>query len=104
MDIALTMLVLGVVFFIGAICLVMLCYGDIATLIAPMTRDFWGAKHLPENYGVTFSIFGVSTLIGAPMIAAILENTGGYEMAFFVGLVMEVIGLAAAVVLWRRMK
>ena len=90
--------------FIGAICLVMLCYGGIATLIAPMTRDFWGAKHLSENYGVTFSIFGVSTLIGAPMIAAILESTGGYEMAFFVGLVMEVVGLASAIVLLKKAK
>lgn len=92
------------VIFIGAICLVMLCYGGIATLIAPMTSDFWGAKYITENYGITFSIFGMSTLVGAPLIAAVLERTGEYSLAYVAGLALSVLGLVSALILLKNVK
>ena len=90
------------VIFIGALCLVMLCYGGIATLIAPMTADFWGAKYITENYGITFSIFGMSTLVGAPLIAGILENTGSYSLAYVAGLALSIMGLVSALILLKK--
>ena len=92
------------VIFIGAICLVMLCYGGIATLIAPMTSDFWGAKYITENYGITFSIFGMSTLVGAPLIAAVLERTGEYSLAYVAGLALSILGLVSALILLKKVK
>ena len=76
----------------------------LAALLTPITLDFWGAKHITENYGVTFSIFGVSTIIGAPMIAAILEKTGGYNLAFAIGAILSLIGLMLALILFIKVK
>lgn len=92
------------ILFIGAIMVALLCYGGLAALLAPITLDFWGAKHITENYGVTFSIFGVSTIIGAPMIAAILEKTGGYNLAFAIGAILSLIGLMLALILFIKVK
>ncbi|MBR6529685.1 MAG: OFA family MFS transporter [Firmicutes bacterium] len=92
------------ILFIGAIMVALLCYGGLAALLTPITLDFWGAKHITENYGVTFSIFGVSTIIGAPMIAAILEKTGGYNLAFAIGGVLSLIGLMLALILFIKVK
>lgn len=90
--------------FIGAIMMALLCYGGLAALLTPITSDFWGAKYITENYGVTFSIFGVSTIIGAPMIALILEKTGSYSPAFAVGFVLSVVGLILATMLHIKVK
>ena len=90
--------------FIGAIMTALLCYGGLAALLAPITSDFWGAKYITENYGITFSIFGVSTIIGAPMIAMVLEKTGSYSPAFAVGLVLSIIGLALTILLHRKVQ
>ena len=84
--------------------LAMVCYGGIATLIVPMTSDFWGAKYITENYGVTYSIFAVSTIIGAPLIAKILEMTGEYKAAFLVGLVMALIGITVTLILNKKVR
>ena len=92
------------VIFVGAMFLAMVCYGGIATLIVPMTSDFWGAKYITENYGVTYSIFAVSTIIGAPLIAKILEMTGEYKAAFLVGLVMALIGIAVTLILNKKVR
>ena len=92
------------ILFIGAIMVALLCYGGLAALLTPITLDFWGAKHITENYGVTFSIFGVSTIIGAPMIAAILEKTGGYNLAFAIGSILSLIGLMLALILFLKVK
>ena len=92
------------ILFIGAIMVALLCYGGLAALLTPITLDFWGAKHITENYGVTFSIFGVSTIIGAPMIAAILERTGGYNLAFAIGVILSLIGLMLALILFIKVK
>ena len=92
------------ILFIGAIMVALLCYGGLAALLTPITLDFWGAKHITENYGVTFSIFGVSTIIGAPMIAAILEKTGGYNLAFAIGAILSLIGLMLALILFIKVK
>lgn len=88
--------------FVVAVMTALLCYGGLATLLAPITSDFYGAKYITENYGVTFSIFGISTLIGAPMIAMILEKTGGYEIAFLICLALALLGLILAITLLKK--
>ncbi len=90
--------------FVGALMTAMLCFGGIATLVAPVTADFWGTKYITENYGITFSVFGISALIGAPMIAAILEKSGAYDMAFSAGMIMSAIGLILAVTLFFKVR
>ncbi len=90
--------------FILAVMTALLCYGGLATLLAPITSDFYGVKYITENYGVTFSIFGVSTLIGAPLIAKILEKTGGYELAFLICFILSLVGLAISAILLKKVE
>ena len=92
------------IMFIVAVMTALLCYGGLATLLTPITADFYGAKYITENYGVTFSIFGVSTLIGAPLIATILEKTGGYELAFLICLALSLVGLTLAIILLKKVE
>ena len=90
------------IIFIFALMMAMLCFGGIATLVAPVTADFWGTRYITENYGITFSVFGMSSLIGAPFIAAVQEKTGSYDMAFMAGFIMAMAGLVLAVIMLRR--
>lgn len=92
------------VIFVGALMVAMLCYGGIATLVAPITADFWGTKYITENYGITFSVFGMSSLVGAPLIATVLEKTGRYDGAFLAGFLMSAVGLILAVTLMLQVK
>lgn len=88
--------------FVAALMTAMLCFGGIATLVAPMTSDLWGTKYITENYGITFSVFGIASLVGAPLIARVLETTGKYDMAFLAGFCMTATGLALALLLLKR--
>ena len=79
--------------YIGALMLCTLCYGGVSSLVAPVTGDLFGTKYVTENYGITFSVFGVSSIIGAPLIAAVKEASGGYEGSFLFGFILCIIGL-----------
>lgn len=85
--------------FVAALMLATFCFGGIASLVAPITSDFWGAKYISENYGITFSVFGISSLIGAPLIANIFEKTGTFHLAFLAGLGMSLLGLLLSLIL-----
>lgn len=86
------------VFIIGLM-ICTLCFGGIASLVAPITSDLFGSKYLTENYGLTFTVFGVSSMIGAPIIAFLKEYSGGYSGAFIFGLVLSLVGLVLSIIL-----
>ena len=61
--------------------------------MAPLTSNLFGAKYITENYGIVFTVYGISSLIATPLAAKILENTGVYDTAFLVGLGFAAVGL-----------
>ena len=79
--------------FVASMVLVMFCYGGLASLMAPLTSNLFGAKYITENYGIVFTVYGISSLIATPLAAKILENTGVYDTAFLVGLGFAAVGL-----------
>jgi len=79
--------------FVASMVLVMFCYGGLASLMAPLTSNLFGAKYITENYGIVFTVYGISSLIATPLAAKILETTGVYDMAFLVGLGFAAVGL-----------
>ena len=79
--------------YVLALMLCTMCYGGVASLVAPVTGDLFGTKYITENYGITFSVYGIAGIIGAPLIAFIKEASGGYEGSFLFGFVLCVIGL-----------
>jgi OFA family oxalate/formate antiporter-like MFS transporter len=84
--------------FLGAIIMIELCYGGYISLIAPITAEAFGAKHLGVNYGIMFISFAIGGVIG-PRVAAIIKeaNNGSYRQAFFIALVLCITGLIIAV-------
>ncbi len=85
--------------FLAAIIMIELCYGGYISLIAPITADSFGTKHLGINYGIMFIAFALGGVIG-PRAAAILKeaNNGSYQQAFFVGMILCIIGLGFAII------
>lgn len=90
--------------FVLALMAAMFCYGGIASLVAPITSDLFGARYITENYGITFTVYGVSSLIGPPVIAMVVERTESYHQAFVFGLMLSIFGLALAVLIAARVR
>ena len=63
-------------------------------ILARQRQEFnlFGAKYITENYGIVFTVYGISSLIATPLAAKILENTGVYDGAFLVGLGFAAVG------------
>lgn len=79
------------------------CYGGVACLVAPTTEELFGGRHISENYSVTYSAFGLSSLIGPVLISMIREQTGEYTMGFLLAAGMAVVGLVCAAAIRAQM-
>ena len=80
------------------------CYGGVACLVAPTTEELFGGRHISENYSVTYSAFGLSSLIGPVLISMVREQTGEYTMGFILAAGMAVVGLLCAVAIRAQMR
>lgn len=71
-----------------------LCYGGFMSMIASLTADSFGAKHLPINFGIMFLAYGVAAFIG-PRLAATIQaaNNGDYSQAFLIAGAFSVLGI-----------
>ena len=82
------------VLFVTAMASVGLCYGGFISLIAPVTADAFGQKHLGTNFGIMFLAIAVAAYLG-PMLAAVVKeaNNGDYTPAFVIGVYINIAGL-----------
>jgi len=80
--------------FVTAMSAVGLCYGGFLSLIAPVTADAFGSKHLGINFGIMFLTIAVAAYIG-PLLAAVVKeaNNGDYTKAFIIGAFINIAGL-----------
>lgn len=80
--------------FVGMILLIGLCYGGFAALMAPLTADTFGFKHLTENYGFMYFAYGIGGLLG-PRLAALAKdlNNGVYTWAFIIAALLSILGI-----------
>ena len=88
--------------FTAALLGVILCYGGLACLIAPLTAELFGHRHVTDNYSVMFCVFGCSSLVGPPLISAIRDATGAYTIAYVCSVVFSLLGLGMSLVLFHR--
>ncbi len=82
------------------------CFGGFATLLTPMTADFFGFKNLTVNFGFMYIAFAVASLIGPRLATSLVKVTGegeqavySYSQAYIVGAVLSVVGVVLAVVI-----
>jgi OFA family oxalate/formate antiporter-like MFS transporter len=83
-----------VLLFVAMILAIGLCYGGFAALMAPLTADTFGIKHLSENYGFMYFAYGIGGVLG-PRLAAIARdlNQGDYTWAFVIAAILSIIGI-----------
>lgn len=85
--------------FIAILLCTTFCFGGAACLVAPTTEELFGGKHISENYSVTYSAFGLSSLIGPVLISGIRESTGTYDLGFLLAAGMAAAGLLVTLVI-----
>lgn len=69
-------------------------YGGFASIITPITGDIFGQKHITENYGAMYVVFGLAGLIG-PRLAIYFKtiNNGSYSNAFLFTSLLSFVGI-----------
>ena len=78
------------------------CFGGLATLLTPMTADFFGYKNLTVNFGFMYIAFAVAALIGPRLATSMVSVTDGvtsYKMAYIIGAVISIVAAVLAFVL-----
>jgi OFA family oxalate/formate antiporter-like MFS transporter len=71
------------------------CYGTQLSVNGSAASDFWGTKNAGLNYGMLFTAWGVSGVIGPMVGAKLLQTSGGYKTPFYTAAVLAVIALVA---------
>jgi len=67
-------------------------YGSSLALFPAATGDFFGLKHLSENYSLIFISWGVSGLVFPSIGSYIVDSTGGYGLALIISSILSVLG------------
>ncbi|MGN0733871.1 MAG: OFA family MFS transporter [Emergencia sp.] len=98
-------LISGGVLVVAFLALTASCFGGFATLLTPMTADFFGYKNLTVNFGFMYIAFAIASLIG-PRLATSLVSVNGdvysYSQAYIIGAALSVVGLVCAFILKKR--
>ncbi len=82
------------VFLLALLCVPM-CYGSYASILSPINVETFGTKAAPMNFNMLFLGFGVSAVIGPPIVTFVRTSSGGFQGAFYYGIAFG----SAAVVL-----
>ncbi len=85
------------VFLVALLCIPM-CYGSYAAMLSPINVETFGTKSTAMNFNCLFLSFGISALIGPPIVASIKASSGGYHGAFNYGIGFGVAALVLGIV------
>lgn len=82
-----------------------LCYGGFMSMIASITADVFGAKHLPINFGIMFLAYGIAAFVG-PRMAAVVKmiNNGDYSLAFMIATAFCGVGLLLNLIAMKKIQ
>lgn len=69
------------------------CYGAMFGIIPATTSDLFGLKYFGANYGILFTAWGLSGVIGPMSAARILDTTGTYHTAYLLAAVLLVLSI-----------
>ncbi len=86
------------------VCYVLLCYGGGFGTMPSFILDVFGAKRMPQAYGVILTAWSAAGIVGPQIVAGLKnryhENAGGY--AFFVCAGFLAVGLMLSLVMRKR--
>jgi len=68
-------------------------FGGFLAVMPALSTYFFGAKHLGTNYGVLFTGYGSGAIVALFAIGWIKDSAGSFVPAFYIGIVLSVLGL-----------
>ncbi|MFS0688794.1 OFA family MFS transporter [Sporosarcina sp. 179-K 8C2 HS] len=71
-------------------------YGSILALFPSTAADFYGMKNFGANYGVLYTAWGISGLIGPIIAGFVVDKTGSYDGAYMISAILLVVALGIA--------
>jgi MFS transporter, OFA family, oxalate/formate antiporter len=76
-----------------AVFVVYWCYGSQLSVNGAAAADFWGTKNAGVNYGMLFTAFGVSGIIGPRIGGVLFDRYHNYQAAFYTAAALAVVAL-----------
>lgn len=79
-------------------------FGGLMTVVPTICADFFGSQNFGQNYALLYSGYTVASFVGPMLAANVLASTGAYQLAFPLGGILAIVGLALSVVITRKLK
>ena len=76
-----------------AVFVVYWCYGSQLSVNGAAAADFWGTKNAGVNYGMLFTAFGVSGILGPRIGGVLFDRYHNYQAAFYTASCLAVVAL-----------
>ena len=73
-------------------------YGSLLSLFPSTAADFYGMKNFGANYGVLYTAWGISGLIGPIIAGFVVDSTGSYDLAYLISAILLVVALGLAII------
>jgi MFS transporter, OFA family, oxalate/formate antiporter len=80
--------------FLIVLIVVGLCFGGFMGIFPSIIAEAFGTQNLGMNYGVVFTAFGFSAIVGPRLAATVKEvHNGDYTYAFLIAAVLNLLGI-----------
>ncbi len=73
-------------------------YGALLSLFPSVVADYYGVKNFGGNYGVLYTAWGVSGIIGPIIAGIVVDSTGTYDLAYMISAGLLAVALVLALI------
>ncbi len=74
-------------------------YGTLLAVFPSLTTDFYGLKNYGTNFGVLYTAWGISGVIGPIIAAIVVDTTGNFNIAYTISAAMLAVCVVLALVI-----
>src|SRR5581483_2588289 len=76
-----------------AVFVVYWCYGSQLSVNGAAAADFWGTKNAGVNYGMLFTAFGLSGILGPRIGGVLFDRYHDYQAAFYTASALAIVAV-----------
>ncbi|HYF81704.1 MAG TPA: OFA family MFS transporter [Clostridia bacterium] len=73
-------------------------YGALLSLFPSVVADYYGVKNFGGNYGVLYTAWGISGIIGPIIAGIVVDRTGAYNLAYMISAGLLAVALVLALI------
>ncbi|WP_413113336.1 OFA family MFS transporter [Thaumasiovibrio sp. DFM-14] len=74
-------------------------YGTLLAVFPSLTTDFYGLKNYGTNFGVLYTAWGISGVIGPIIAAIVVDSTGNFNLAYTISAAMIAVCVVLALII-----